>query len=334
MNIRHVFVAAVPLVAIIIAGCGGGGGGSSGGGATTISYSGNTSAATLTSNNAASLSGSALVGGDLGTTTARGLTGEQATSGEVRSAQIARIMQESVTLALSQPTAGAPTSATAVQQQTQTYPCLSSGTMTVSLSVDNVTGGFTGSFTYTNCANTTNETVSGQITVSGTVNTSTSAITSLTINGTLDIARGASSYAFSGTISLGYTYSGTGALTGATLTENIDVRNSAGIYFKVQNYSVTVSYTGTYHDVSINSAGNPAIFCHSVDGCVSVYTTTAFRYNTGSLWPSSGALVVIGANSAKVRLTATSSTAYLVEWDISPVDGTYESSSAGTWSSL
>lgn len=62
---------------------------------------------------------------------------------------------------------------------------------------------------------------------------------------------------------------------------------------------------------------------HPVHGYVDVSTPVALVVETGQAFPSSGELVVTGANDSKAKLTALSTTAFHIEVDADG-NGTYE----------
>jgi hypothetical protein len=329
------WLAAVLVTAALVA-CGGGGGGGGAdnpSGITPVSYSGSTSPSTLTTTNAATVSGSALVGGEIGTSVPVGAAPQgETTSGENRSARVAQIIQRSVTRAVGRTDTGDVTGAQ--HSVSRTYSCAVSGTVAESLTVDDQTGDFSGALTFSNCSDEPGEAVSGQIVVAGHfdgIQTTNPQLTSVTISGTLSVTEGTDSYTFTGTIAMMFTWVSSSALSpsSVTVSENIDIRSGSSLYFRVRNYIVTVTYASTYHDVEIISGE----FCHSVHGCVTVVTEAPFRYYGNDLWPTSGALVVTGAAGRRVRLTALNNTTYQVEWDLDGIAG-YEGSATGTWGSL
>ncbi len=77
------------------------------------------------------------------------------------------------------------------------------------------------------------------------------------------------------------------------------------------------------------------VACTQLGGSVTVAMDPAFIIDAGANNPSSGVVVVTGANDAKIRLTAQSdATNVFIEYDIVPVDGIYEASATVTWDSL
>jgi hypothetical protein len=90
------------------------------------------------------------------------------------------------------------------------------------------------------------------------------------------------------------------------------------------------SYLSFDHDFTIAST--------RIGGTITVATVTPFiiDYNGSSYddYPSSGQLLITGANNAKVRLTVLDSTQVYVQYDIVPIDGVYEADATVLWSAL
>jgi hypothetical protein len=96
------------------------------------------------------------------------------------------------------------------------------------------------------------------------------------------------------------------------------LRDNTGKVFWAKDYSLTVNDQGTYEEISITGR-----FYHPEHGYVEISTPTPLHINVGDEFPSSGVLELSGANNAKVRLTADSSTTFHVEAD-KDGDGVFE----------
>ena len=135
-----------------------------------------------------------------------------------------------------------------------------------------------------------------------------------------------------GTVSVttpsGYT-TGMTSLT-LTITMNMLVRdNSSGLVYKVDNYSMVDALTldgGNPPSVLTQDLQLNGTFYDPVNGYVIVTTVTPFHYDAAALYPLSGAAVVsagnLAAGVARVKITATGSGGYKVEFDLNG-DGTY-----------
>lgn len=131
----------------------------------------------------------------------------------------------------------------------------------------------------------------------------------------------------------GYTAVQQSTLSGGSLTLT-DTTGGVSQTHIMSNFSLasSTSYTtNTYtrdYDFTVNST--------EIGGTITVNTVSPFvsTLTTGS-YPTVGQMVISASSGAKVRVTAQpDGTNVFIEYDINPIDGTYEASVTKTWSSL
>jgi hypothetical protein len=307
----------VALSLMTIIGCGGGGDdGGDGGGAASLQ-------ATVTSGNAQDLVAGALVGGLIGSafnvasTDAEPATNEHNVS--FRWLRVAQVLEDALLQVDLSPQSDGPF-ITATQNVSETIPGSCGGTASYTLQYDEVSGDFSGSFSYNNYCDG-NNTISGDADFTGTFDlsdpnnptfeTMTFTFTNLTtgdiiMNGAIDFD-----------------------LTSSPETIIIDVSFqdiSTGKVYRVENYVVYITEDLVDTIIEISS-GN----WHDPDyGYVNVSTTTEFILHHGYEWPASGVLIVTGANNTKARLTAKNSSQCLIDADTDG-DGAYDDWTTGAW---
>jgi hypothetical protein len=93
---------------------------------------------------------------------------------------------------------------------------------------------------------------------------------------------------------------------------------SSGKVYWIKNYSITIDEHIGF--IQIEMAGR---FYHPDYGYVTLSTAEPFVLHDGDDWPTSGTLIVKGANSAKAKITAINNTNCAVEADIDG-DNSYE----------
>jgi hypothetical protein len=194
------------------------------------------------------------------------------------------------------------------------------GSFTYTLSVDDQTGDFTGTFTFQNFHGDGGGLITGSVGVSGTFNLNTSTIDSLHFSFTsLVMTDGVSSVTVSGSIDL---FNG----NPATATETLFLTdNATGKTVRIDNLTVNVTEGAGYVDVTMSGT----IYLHDY-GCVVISTPTPFRYLSGSTYPSGGTMIVTGSGNGRGKLTVIDSTSYTIEIDADG-DGTYEYFVLHTW---
>jgi hypothetical protein len=93
---------------------------------------------------------------------------------------------------------------------------------------------------------------------------------------------------------------------------------SSGKIFWIKDYSIFIDeYTGY---IQIEMTGR---FYHPDHGYVALSTTEPFVLHDGDEWPTSGTLIVEGANSAKAKISAIDNENCAIEADIDG-DDSYE----------
>ncbi len=303
----------ITLVLIFfLASCGGGGGSSGSNGQTsTITYSGPTSQTTIDSTNAKTLATDSYDGGSLG----GGFVSKPGNE-ENQSSLYSLLyyfvneIEQSINLDIR----NKPFGKTVTVSDTVIGSC--GGTLTYSLTGDDTTGSLSGTFTASNYCSL-GITRNGSLTVSASYNSSTGQISSITF--TLD------NYSISSPAK-SYTITGTLTLASKTLTINITLKNNTTSKTgKIENLFYTVTSGVLYSDISISGR-----IYHPDHGYIDITTQTTFRIYSGSSYPSSGVLVITGANNKSAKLTVISSTQYNISADLDG-DGNYETN-IGTYS--
>lgn len=309
---------------VLLAGCGGGGGGG-GSSASSLTYSGKTTAATLDSSSAESVSREGYQTGGTGTAVGgRALSGGGGSTDARRPGTL--VVAEALGSAITgyDPATDAG-SASAVFTTGLTPDNTCSGTQgsgTATVDYNPLTGKLTGTFSFSGfCSDGVK--LTGTASLTGFLNTSTLQYTRLDLTfGSLTAVTSVSSTTVSGEISYDYTASPT------TILMNILLRDDAASKtYRVENLNATLDEQTTYTDLAISSG---RIYVPDY-GYVDVATTTPLRYYGDAEWPTEGVMVFTGASSAKARLTVYASESYRVEADTDS-DGNYDwDSGAQTW---
>lgn len=299
-----------------------GGGSSSDSGSTGLTYSGETSAATISEDNAGALAVGALDAGSSGS--AFDLTGLSALSaadpGEDASDRllllgVSHTLQDAVGYVdFAAASESNVLAATQTQNNTITGSC--GGSATYSISVDTSTGAFSGNFSFSGyCAD--GLTVSGNASFSGIVDMDTETLESFTFSfSTLTATSASESVTLNGSITI--------SALDSTMTMNMTIRNNTTDWvFKVVDYRLVVDEYGTYTDYSVSGR-----FYDPDYGYVDLETTQTLRVYSGDEYPSSGILTLYGeygtaGGRTSAVLTAIDATYCRVEVDCDG-DGTYE----------
>lgn len=301
-------MAAATVVALTIAGCGGGGGGGS-----SIVYSGVTTPAAVTSDNALALAGTAYDGGNSGGSlafvgVAAGLTTGSDT-GAPQAVHVSRMLIDAVRSAHL-----TSLSETAVATGAATSGALDDGTCggsaTYSGTANESTGAFHATFRFNAWCND-GVTVSGTLTADGQVDVNTQDLASLEFAfSVLTISDGTNTFRGRGTISVTFGASD-------VVSIDMDFGSGDGTIYRVSN--LTVESMPAVNSESITITGR--VF-HPLYGYVDVTTSQPLVVATGDDYPSSGEFVVTGADSS-ARLTALSAATFQVDVD-EDGDGFYE----------
>ena len=297
--------------------CGGGGGGSS-----SSPYTGLSTPAVVTAANADNIARQAFQGGDLGAST----TLAPARSGDTR-----RVAERPIALTLVRLLSGA--AAAALPASSSTRAPEPRAVITVSdviddgwgqggqarytLSVDNVTGVFTGTFVFTNFHGDGGGVINGPVAVSGIVGqVSMQILFDFQSVHVVDPVSGEDVTAF-GTVNMAIDL-GTGNVAGGVTLDMIFVDNATHKTLWLSNVTLTANIGTGFSDVTLSGR----IYLHDY-GYLDMTTLVPFRYLTGNSYPSAGQFVVTGKDNTGVRLTVNSGTQYTLDVD-SDGDSAYD----------
>jgi len=316
---------AMTLLASSLIACGGGGGGSS---SDSSPYTGITTAAAITPMNADTIVRGAYQGGDTGTSLvsplspSAGETQSVSTASPPKVLSIVQVLREISGKARVQRFTSGGVAPRAVVTDSGVLDDGIGGTVAYSVSVDDQTGAFTGSFTANNYHGDSGGTISGGMAVSGTYNIAADvfdninfAFSALTVTDT----DASSSVTVSGSVKLLNGNPATGTVT-LFLTDNVTGKTDW-----IDNFTINVTEGTGYVTATLSGK----IYLHDY-GFVVISTPTPFYFIAGDSYPSSGTMIVTGASDGRARLTVSDSTSYTVDVDANG-DGTYETSSSHTW---
>ncbi|MDA8179563.1 MAG: hypothetical protein M0T69_08515 [Deltaproteobacteria bacterium] len=313
---------AVTLLAFSLIACGGGGGSSSG----SSPYTGITTAAVITSTNADNIIRSAYQGGDASTAFVSPLSASTSEPQNVSTASppkvysIVQVLKEISGKACGQRFTAGKVAPKAVVSESGTLNDGYGGSVSYSLSVDDQSGAFTGSFTASNYHGDGGGTISGAMTVSGTYNIALDVFDNINFTlSSVTVTDASSSVTVSGSVVLLNGNPATGTVT-LYLTDNVTGKTDW-----IDNFMINVTEGLGYVDATLSGK----IYLHDY-GYVVISTSTPFRFLAGSTYPSSGTMIVTGASNGRAKLTVVNSTSYTIDVDANG-DGTYETSSSHTW---
>jgi len=307
---------------LMIAACGGGGGGDDDEPTfTSIAYTGLTTPAVITADNAEVLA-EGIFGPDIeafGTTDIIGVATENSEEDSNSPANItlAQILADTVrqidfTSATSLPGT--------VQSETRTLQC-DSGTILVYISADDITGEFQGYMTFQDCV-TADVYVDGTVNFDGVIDTNN--LDNIQINMVftkLVESYGSESYTYSGEIVMD--------MTSTTLTQHLDYyvkdNNTQKVYWYA-NY--TIEIVDTLSDMTMRITG---LFYHPDYGYINVTTPDIIRMNYTDDWPYMGTIIASGDNSSlMVDCEGDSILTYTLSVDADG-DGIYETVTIENW---
>jgi hypothetical protein len=300
----------LPLFAtLLLVGCGGGGGGGDSG----VTYTGLTTPAVIIDTNAEILAEGAIGGSTTGT--AFGVVSdEQEVQPNPTILDVARILSNSVTQLDISPSSS--TLPGAIVTESGSDPCLDGGSISFSLSVDDVTLDFSGTFNFINCAEG-GTTINGNATVSGSISASV-VVFNFAFN-PITVVSGAESYTMSGTIGTSATVSS------VTITMEAQLRNNNTQMVEWVN-NLTISAVDNISFLEMTITGR---YYHPEHGYIDIETIVPLRINDLDQFPSSGQIIITGASGSKARLTADSNTQYMLEVD--PDGGGYGPPTLEDW---
>ena len=315
---RQILAVFTVLLLAGLSACGGGGGGTS-----ASPYTGLTTSAVVTASNADNISRQAFQGGDLGASTMLA----PARSGDTRAVAerpialtLVQILTKASTAALLPPPAGKGPSPRAVVTVSDIIDdgWGQGGQARFTISVDNVTGVFNGTFIFDNFRGDGGGTINGNVGVSGVVSQYSMQI--LFNFQSVHIVDGADDVTANGTVDL---IAGTG---GGNATLNLYFTdNGTRKTVWLSNYTIGVTDLGGTTDV--RTFGR--IYLHDY-GYVDIHTEAPFLYPALSTQPTSGAITMTGSNSCRARLTVVDAATYTVELDADG-NGSYEWAVTHAW---
>lgn len=325
------------LLSVVITACGGGGGGGGGDGPQPVTYSGVTTQAEITSTNADTLAAGAIVAGDVaGTTLVVGAADTQTAPPSTRTVAAVKALRKSLTR-LNYRQGSVAAGALVSDSDTVFGAC--GGSLSYSITVDDVTGDFSGSITFKNFCED-GDRLSGGIGFSGNINPSTLStfdpqFTWISLNiPIISVSVGSDSFALSGSISVsGISYAGS-TLASETVSLTVNVRDGASRICRIENLQFTVTYNSPSLGTDRVVIASGRFYWHP-HGYVDVVSTTDLLMRDTDDYPYAGVLVITGRTNSKARLTALNTVplTYTIEVDANG-DDTYEFSATRNWADL
>ncbi len=297
--ILHVTIAVSLL--FYIGGCSSGGGGGSDGD-DGLTYSGLTSQAEISEQNAEDISGGAfgagLIGDGMMGISSLDRSSDEHLVGEFRAAKVPQILSDSLHLIdFSAPSAGAARAALdTIREDSEPIPgdCGASMSYSYSYSVsaDGVVGTYSGTFTFSGyCDGGT--TINGSASFEGSINLVTDEFVEayLSFN---ELSGG--DLTLDGDIEIVFKESPDPDI----ITFNAYGQDpGTGKVYWIRDYSITIDENAGTTEVEMSG-----MFYHPDFGYVTIATTAAFVLHDGDDWPTAGTLVVTGANNAKAKIEA------------------------------
>lgn len=314
------FPGLIIILLAFISGCGDGGSSESSGSSSGLTYSGSTTQAEITEQNASQLSANVMtVGSNSSAFDTIDLSENQAEKNDsgpfIFPAMMTIIKDAACRIDLSQPMSHDLSAALQTQSGTFNGDCAigSNGSASYSIQVNDETGVFSGSFEFSDfCVDIT--VIDGSSSFSGTVNVQTEEMQSFTlVFDDLTVSSGEFSFTFDGSIEMNLNSSEAGT------TMNILVRNDqSDDVYRVVDYSISVTDYGSYKAIEISGT-----FYDPDNGYVTVSTPEPLLYENSATYPYSGRIVLTGVEGSTARLTAVSATTCRLQVDADG-DGTYE----------
>jgi len=323
---KHIIYSAI--FALTLSACGGGGGGDGAAGTTGITYTGITSQASLTIGNGEEIGTTAYQNGGstqgLGTVLSSTTEVEQAqANNNPKTAALAKTLLGAINKIQLPTSVDAKRYSRAVVTETDSFPGECGGTASFSISVDDVSGDFSGSFTFSSYCEL-GDVMNGNLSFSGNININTLAFGTMTMTMTsLTVSTGNDSFTVDGSMSFNPSNS--------PLAITMDMKlkdNSTEQIFWTENFSLTIVEAFTYEDLSM--AGR---FYHPDHGYVDITTPTPFHYTGTNEFPYPGVMIATGANGSTTTLTSLSITSYQIDID-EDGDSVIDQTTTGNWSSL
>jgi len=315
------------LLILALAGCGGGSGG---GNSSSISYTGSTSQAVITQTNGEDIAYNAYQNGGAGNSLGGILSIQPDPSKQLsrpRMLVLTRALKNSISqISFEQESQNNILGATVTETEILTGDC--GGSAIYTISVNDVTYDFSGTFTFNALCNE-GVTLLGSLMFSGQFNPNTLAFGQLMMSyDNLTVRTGSNSFTADGDITLDP------SATPVNVTMNMVMQdNSTGKTYHADNFVMTL----TDNFISVTMAITGRLYDPDY-GYVDITTPAPLVINNGDSYPSSGVLLATGSNGssggpAKVILTALSDTSYQIEID-EDGDGTFEYLDTGNWAGL
>ena len=314
----HPVLLIVFCLSFTLIGCGGSGGGSSGGGNgnSGLSYTGETAPAEVDEDNADDIAAGAFAAGQAGmgmtvseaSSDARGATDLQVEN--YRTLNSPRILggaARSMDLRPQLHQSSLNAEATYTESGNEYGSC--GGQVSYTVEINDISGEFEGSFKFSNfCEN--GVTISGDTDVEGRADPDTGDIITITFwfdNLSDDTMR------MDGEIYMDFSGFPIICTMDCLLKDKI-----TGKVYWARNYTVYIYEYGDRIEIQIFGK-----YYHPVYGCVDVSTEEVFVIYDGDDWPSSGILLMLGANDTRAKLTAIDETQCRIEADTNG-DGFYD----------
>ena len=320
---KKIGIAFLSSLAVLLTACGGAGGGGP-------TYTGVTTAADISNTNANQLVSGAYQNGNYGSKSAVAVVSGSDSTNRIdrpRALAISDVLTSSLKK-IDFAKASSTTATGATQSGSVTVSGSCGGSLTANISVDDVTGHFSGTVSYSNYCES-GSTINGSTNFSGTFNLSGGYIAQYTATlNSLTVQACGESGTTSGTVSMAFNGS-------TTVTLNIELLiadNSTGKVYWINNLQYTIVAGAGYTDVSVSGK-----FYDPDYGYVTLSTSTPLRIYDGYYWPTSGVLNLTGATgiaggSTTATFTATP-TGYTITADTDG-DGVDDYADSGAWSAL
>ncbi len=311
----------------LLAGCGGGGSDSA-----SLTYTGSTSQASIVDNNAEEIGIAAYQAGERSSnlTGPLGSSPELAAAGSPRVVTLVRTLQSLADKMVPEASNPVRSRSTLAPKElvtiTETGYDDFGGSVTLSITADNVTGVFNGSFTFQNFHPDNNTVLSGGAAISGIVDVESGGLVEIQFAfSSLSLTDTTGSVTVAGTIEL--VTSPTSATINLVFRDNV-----TGKTVWIDNYTMNIvegpdvsPVDGTADYIEVTVSGR--IYLHDY-GYVDITTPSPLVINAEDLNPSSGTLLVTGGAGRSVRLVVVDATGFDLEADLEP-DGVYEWTSPG-----
>jgi len=322
---RETGIVSVLAIMVLLSSCGGGGSSAS---SASSPYTGLTSAAVITDDNADEIALAAFQGGDLGANAvvpfapSRDIAVLQPPASPTVARPTALILVQAVSkaamIAVRPPAAAEGPSPRAPFTESGVIPGGQGGEARYTISGDNVTGVFTGTFEFVNFRGDGGGIIVGNVSVSGTV--TQDSIRILFNFQSVRIVDGAEDITAIGTVDL---VSGTGGDAAILNIVFVDTLTRKAVW--LSDYTVAVTDLGGTTDV--RTFGR--IYLHDY-GYVDIWTEAPFLYPALATQPTSGVITLTGSSNCRGRLTVVDATTYTVGLDADG-NGSYEWTVTHAW---